>query len=135
MRLLLRPNGHADARSNGFLSMIAAVVPVPSRCSAIVVGILPFPRSRFPIPPAELSLHRSSLDTEILAPADTTPIATAQVELFARLFLYRWENGRSPPSTIKQITGFAYGFRCADPPFFRLIAAPALPFNSHQELA
>ena len=58
-----------------------------------------------------------------------------QVEPFDRLFLRRWENGCSPPSTIKLITGFAYGFRCADPPFFRLIAAPALPFNSHQELA
>ena len=49
------------------------------------------------------------------------------------LFLDRWENGRWPPSTIKQITGCAYGFRYADPPFFRLIAAPARPFKSHQE--
>jgi hypothetical protein len=37
------------------------------------------------------------------------------------------------PFTIKQITGCAYGFRYADPPFFGLIAASALPFNSHQE--
>ena len=48
-------------------------------------------------------------------------------------FLKRWEHGRSPPSTIKRITGYAYGFRCSDPPFILLIAAPARPFNSHQE--
>jgi hypothetical protein len=80
-------------------------------------------------------LRRSSPDTEILAPADNAPIATAQAESFVWLFLCRWENGRSPPSTIKRITGFAYGFRFADPPFFLLIAAPSLPFKSHQELA
>lgn len=50
-----------------------------------------------------------------------------------RLFLNRWEYGRWPPSTIKQITGCAYGFRYADPPFFCLIAASARPFTSHQE--
>jgi hypothetical protein len=49
---------------------------------------------------------------------------------------YPWtmgKDGRWPPSTIKRITGCAYGFRDADPPFFRLIAAPARPSNSHQE--
>lgn len=86
-------------------------------------------------PAAESSWRRSSPTCRDTCTGRHRTDRDAQAEPFARLFLCRWENGRSPPSTIKRITGFAYGFRCADPPFFLLIAAPALPFNSHQELA
>ena len=50
-------------------------------------------------------------------------VVGVRVDVIDSLFLNRWENGRWPPSTIKQITCCAYGFRDAEPPFFCLIAA------------
>ena len=133
-RLPLRSNGELRAWCSRFSSFIAAVAPVAS------VGLRD--RQRRPLIPAAFNPYFpaavASWSTIIMRrrdhnPAGEIPARVVRPGPFTRLFLNRWENGRWSPSTIKQITGCAYGFRYADPPFFCLIAATALPFNSHQE--
>lgn len=132
MRLLSRSYGRASAWSNRFSSLNAVVAPGLQVRRAILIDIL-----SISVPPSLPRDGAELVDHHHIAQRSMSRLAMSRAgftfEPFRSALPKSMENGSWLPSTIKRITGCAYGFRRADPPFFRLIAATALPFNSHQE--